>query len=277
MPPALPGVSDLAASQRWLQGAILAPGGPVGGAGLADADVMLASSAGLSAQQRLGIYRRGYRLRLLEAMRGLYPGLRALLGPELFDDFAQEYLDACPSGSRSLADLGGRLAGYLAAQRPDRAEPPARREAWIGVVIDLARYERAFAQVYDGPGTEGLTAPGEPPPLPEDPDRTVTLAPCLRALRLRSPVHAYCAAVRSGQTAAPPQARPVRLVLSRRDFVVTATELPAGPHRFLSALLAGCPVRLAARLAGAGAGDVGRWLHGWAESGWMLPGPPAHP
>ncbi len=276
MSPSLPGVSDLAASQHWLQRAILAPNWSAGGAGLTDAGDMLASSAGLSAQQRLGIYRRGYRLRLLEAMRGLYPGLRALLGPELFDDLAQEYLDACPSRSRSLADLGRRLAGHLAAQRPDRAEPPARREAWIGVVIDMARYELAFSEVYDGPGTEGLIAPGEPLLLPEDPDRVVTLAPCLRALRLRAPVHAYCAAVRDGQAPTPPESRPVRLVLSRRDFVVTATELPTDPHRFLSALLAGCPVRSAARLAGAGTADVGRWLRSWAASGWIVPGPAAH-
>ena len=237
---------------------------------------MLTSSAGLSAQQRLGIYRRGYRLRLLEAMRELYPGLRALLGPELFDDFAQEYLDACPPRSRSLADLGRRLAGYLAAQRPDRAEPPARREAWIGVVIDMARYELAFAEVYDGPGTEGLSVPGELPQPPGGGDWAITLAPCLRALRLRGPVHAYRAAVRGGQAPAPPESRPVRLALSRRDFVVTVTELPAGPHRFLSALLAGCPVRSAARLAGAGTADVGRWLSGWAASGWIVPGTTAH-
>lgn len=123
MSPPLPRVPDLAASQRWLQRAILAPGGSIDGVGLPDAGDMLASSDGLSAQQRLDIYRRGYRLRLLEAMRELQPGLRALLGPELFDDFVLEYLDACPSRSRSLADVGRRLAGYLAAQRPDRAEP----------------------------------------------------------------------------------------------------------------------------------------------------------
>jgi hypothetical protein len=270
-PPQL-GVPDLAASQRWLQHAILAPAGSVGGADLADANDMLGSSAGLTGRQRLNIYRRGYRLRLLEAMRGLYPGLRVLLGPELFDDFALEYLDACPSRSRSMADLGRQLAGHLAAQRPDRAEPPARREAWIGVVIDMARYERAFSEVYDGPGTEGRTTPGEPFLLPEDPDGAVAPAPCLRALRLRAPVHAYCAAVRGGQAPAPPQSRPVRLVLSRRDFVVTATELPTAPHRFLSALLAGCPVQSAARLAGAGTTDVGRWLRSWAANGWIVPG-----
>lgn len=140
----------------------------------------------------------------------------------------------------------------------------------------MARYERAFAEVYDGPGTEGLNVPGEPLLLPEDSERAVTLAPCLRALRLSAPVHAYCAAVRSGQAPAPPEFRPVRLILSRRDFVVTATELTAVPHRFLSALLAGCPVRSAARLAGAGTADVARWLRGWGASGWIMPGAPDH-
>jgi hypothetical protein len=234
---------------------------------------VLASSPDLSAGQRLGIYRRGYRLRLLEAMRGMHPGLRALLGAELFDDFVAGYLDACPSRSYTLSELDRRFAGYLAAQRPDRARPPAQREAWIGAVIDMVRYERAFAEVYDGPGTEDLVpvAPGSLPPVGEVRVQTVAMAPCLRALRLRAAVHSYCASVRSGQAPGPPECRPVRLVLSRRDYVVTATELPAAAQAFLSALLAGCPVRVAARRAQLETADATGLLRGWASRGWIVP------
>jgi hypothetical protein len=275
-------MTGLAESQRWLQHAIVDPGHPATPAGH-----VLASSPGLSAGERLGIYRRGYRLRLLEAMRGLHPGLRALLGPELFDDFAAAYLDACPSRSRTLSELDRRFAGYLATQRPDRVLPPARREAWVAVVIDLARYERAFAGVYDGPGTEGLVpaAPGSAAPGSVAPGswpwagegRAPAMAPCLRVLRLCAPVHSYCASVRSGQAPGPPQPRPVRLVLSRRDYVVTATELPVAAHRFLSALLAGCGARAAARRARLGAAEATGLLRNWASRGWTVPGNLAQP
>jgi Putative DNA-binding domain len=258
-------MASLAESQHWLQHAILdsgdhIPGDPGSGRSVA----MLSSSPGLTASQRLGIYRRGYRLRLFEAMRALHPGLRALLGPGLFDDFVAGYLDACPSRSYTLSELDRRFAGYLAIQRPDRARPPAQREAWIGVVTDMVRYERAFAQVYDGPGTEGPA----PPRMPR-PGRVMAMAPCLRALRLCAPVHSYYASVRNGQAPEPPECRPVRLVLSRRDYVVAATELPVAAHRFLSALLAGCPVPVAASRAQLQTADATGLLHGWAARGWI--------
>ncbi|MGW7001923.1 HvfC/BufC family peptide modification chaperone [Streptomyces sp. NPDC054933] len=210
-------------------------------------------------------------MRLLETMRGLHPGLRALLGPELFDDFALDYLDACPSGSYTLQRLDERFAGHLAAGRPDRDQPVHLRETWIDVMIDLARYERVLAEVYDGPGTEGTeatwTGPSEPGPEPLG--YRVLLAPCLRALRLCAPVHTYLAAVRRRGRADPPAPRPVCLAISRRDYVVTATEIASDSYQFLAALLGGAAVREAAGEAGLDTADAVSRLRGWRESGWV--------
>jgi hypothetical protein len=259
--------AGLAQAQRWLQRAILADQP----ASEPAAARVLAPAARLSAGECLGVYRRGYRLRLLETMAALHPGLRAWLGPDLFADFVLEYLDACPSRSYTLVELDRGFAAHLAERRPDRDRPPARREAWIDLLIDLARYERAFAEVYDGPGTEHL--PEHLPPRRPGSADTVRLAPCLRVLTACAPVHRYVAAVRAGQPPPPLTADPVRLALSRRDYVVTATELSPAACRFLSALLAGDPVRAAADRAALAADAAARLLDLWAGAGWLLPAP----
>jgi hypothetical protein len=266
--------AGLARAQRWLQQAILADQPAPEPA----AARVLAAAARLSAGECLGIYRRGYRLRLLETMAALHPGLRAWLGPDLFADFVLEYLDACPSRSYTLFELDRGFAAHLAARRPDRDQPAARRETWIDLLIDLARYERAFAEVYDGPGTEHLP-PGRagPPPRRPGPGGAVRLAPCLRVLAACAPVHRYVAAVRAGQPPPPLEAGPVRLALSRRDYVVTATELSPAACCFLSALLAGDPVRAAADQAALPPAAAARLLDLWAGAGWVLSGPTARP
>ncbi|MGK4579526.1 HvfC/BufC family peptide modification chaperone [Kitasatospora sp. HPMI-4] len=262
--------TGLAEAQRRFQHAILAPHGPG-----AEAGELLTASARLSAAQRLEVYRRGYRLRLLEAMRGLHPGLRALLGQELFDEFALDYLDACPSRSHTLSELNRRFTAHLAAHRPDRDRPPRLREAWIDVLIDLAHYERVFAEVYDGPGIEHLQ-PGQG--ARTFADGTVRPAPCLRVLTLCAPVHSYVASVRRGRPAEAPRPGTVRLAVSRRDFVVTTTELASGAHRFLSALLEGVPVPTAAAAADLARTEAERLLKTWAAVGWLLPcQAPHHP
>ncbi|UQA97401.1 HvfC/BufC N-terminal domain-containing protein [Streptomyces halobius] len=215
----------LADTQRWLQHAILTPDGPPDAV-----DEVLTPSTELSARQRLDVYRRGYRLRLLEAMRELHPALRALLGPELFDDFALDYLDARPSRSYTLCQLDARFVEHLCAHRPDRGLPDGQREGWVDVIVDLARYERAFAEVYDGPGTEG-GAPGWSGTVPAP-------ASCLRVLRVCAPVHTYHAAVRRGRPAEPPAPGPVHLALWRRDYTIKVTELEPDAYRLLSARLA---------------------------------------
>jgi hypothetical protein len=263
--------AGLAEQQQWLQQAVLAPDGPDPAE---PAEAMLTASARLDAARRLDIYRRGYRLRLLEAMRGLHPGLCALLGRELFEDFALDYLDACPSRSPSLHQLGQHFADHLAKRRPDRDRPPELRERWIDVVIDLARYEQVFAEVYDGPGIEGRSdqLASESIGL----DATVQPSPCLRLLTLCGPVHGYVAAVRRGGRPAPPEPRPVRLAVSRRAYLVTTTELAPDAYDFLTALLHSATVEAAAAEAELALPTAAQLLRGWVADGWLCRQPP-HP
>ncbi|MFC5185975.1 HvfC/BufC N-terminal domain-containing protein [Actinomadura harenae] len=256
----------LADVQHRFQYAVLASGA------LSDqATAMLAGTAELSAAQRLGIYRNGCRTRLLETMEHLHPALRSLLGDDLFRDFASGYLDAHPSRSSTLARLDEGFVDYLTAERPD----PGGSEAWVDILIDLARYERVFAEVYDGPGTE-RDAPSTGPQALDG--GRVVMAPCVRSLRVGAAVHEYHAAVRGGTTPPPLTPRPTRLVLWRRDYRVRVTALAPQAHDLLEALLAGATfdeARAASSLEPAAA-----WAHlrAWTASGWIRasaePAPP---
>ncbi|MGH3851299.1 MAG: DNA-binding domain-containing protein, partial [Pseudonocardiaceae bacterium] len=77
---------SLSRTQAWLQAAIQEPARTT-----SVCDVITASSK-LGPDERLAIYQRGYRARLLECMRTHYPVLCHLLGRDLFDAFAMEYL-----------------------------------------------------------------------------------------------------------------------------------------------------------------------------------------
>ena len=185
---------ELRQLQEWLRAVITDPGVDVA------PDAVVRSSSRLSAAQRLDLYRRSYRLRLLEAMRAFHPGLRQMLGHELFDEFALDYIRARPSRSYRLQRLGEGFADHLAATRPDLDGDP---EAWPSVMIDLARLERTFAEVYEAWGTEHevLPAAGD---LPAEPDpgwlaATVTPASCLRLVRSSFPAGPYLSAVRRGE------------------------------------------------------------------------------
>src|SRR5919197_5335299 len=131
-----PSDADLAAVQRWFQAAILDETPP------ADAADVLHQAA------RLDVYRKAYRARLLTCLRDTHPGLRHALGEELFDAFALDYLETHPSRRYTLFRLSEAFADHLAATRPgDRG--------WPDFIIDLARLERTFMEVYEGPGVEG--------------------------------------------------------------------------------------------------------------------------
>jgi hypothetical protein len=231
----------------------------------ADPEQVVRSTPGFSAAERLEMYRRGYRARLVESMRAHHPALRHALGDELFDEFALDYLAAHPPRSYTLLDLGSGFADHLAATRPEGGEE------WPDFVIDLARLERAFLEVYEGPGAERERL------LPGDAvrdDAPLAPVPCLRLLHARFPVGAYLLAVRSGGDPPLPAPGSSRLALSRRDYVVTITELDASGHALLSALMDGIPLRGAAVAAGLEADEARRRTRDWTEQGYFLSADP---
>ncbi|MGP4014881.1 HvfC/BufC family peptide modification chaperone [Saccharopolyspora sp. 5N708] len=256
-------VRDLAWIQCWMQRAMLAPEGLP-----PDVEQILTPSSRQSARERLAVYWRGYRLRLLETMRGLYPAVCQLLGRELFDEFALDYLNTSPPGSYSLFRLNDGFPEHLARTRPDADLPPEDRESWPNLVIDLAAFERAFNNVADGPGVEDDPVPD----IGLATDRVVA-APCLRLVPARFPVHEYVTAVRGGAEPLLPQSRPTFLVVSRRDYQVFTRELSAVQFRALRALVCGESVRSALREVDSAVAS--EWLAEWTQARFFAaPHPP---
>ncbi|MGH3855427.1 MAG: HvfC/BufC family peptide modification chaperone [Pseudonocardiaceae bacterium] len=253
------GGESLSRTQAWLQAAIREPARAT-----RVCDVITASSK-LGPDERLAIYQRGYRARLLECMRTHYPVLCHLLGRDLFDAFAAEYLRVNPSRSRTLGELGARFADHLNATRPDQHA----REEWIDLMVDIARFERAFTEIHAGSGMEG-NALLQPCPLPEPRSPAwdhalATPAPGLRLLTMGFPVHTYVTTVRHGKDAPPlPPRSSTHLVLSRHNYVVTVTELEPLWWHLLTALVAGYPLHKAALLAGMTNADATTCLQEWA-------------
>lgn len=86
--------------------------------------------------ERLAIYWRAYRLRLVETLHAMFPRLRRALGEPLFDDFALEFIQANPPRGWTLERLAETFPQWLAQTGPS--------EEWAVRIVDLARREGAF-------------------------------------------------------------------------------------------------------------------------------------
>jgi hypothetical protein len=231
----------------------------------ADLPKVIAPSRALSSHERLDIYAQAYYARLLECLREEFPALRHAVGDEAFDALAFGYLQQHPSSSYTLADLGSAFPDYLQATRD-----PADGD-WPQLLIDLARLERTYSEVFDGPGCERgpqLTAADLQAIPPEHwPQARLQMAPCFRLLELSYPVHEFATAVRNrtGDREVPlPAAARTLLAITRRDYVVRRYPLSETQHQLLAALASGETIESAiASVADAAGEDLGNALHTW--------------
>jgi len=242
-------LTHLDATQRWMHRTLIAPGTVAG------VDETLLSSPNLSAAAGLGIYRRGYFLRIAACMREQFPALCHALGRALFDDFVADYIRSHPPQSHTLYDLGRRFAGFLEECRPDRDLPAPQREPWIDFMIDLARFEYQLFALFDAPGHEG-----KPFAQPGTPDRLLRLQPAFALGAYGFDVARYYHAVRQSEDAALPPAQPCHVALVRTDYITRTIALSAPHYLFLKTMVEGGGVEEAvvavARYTGADADAV---------------------
>lgn len=242
--------------QRWMQSVITHPAGVTAGIGSdaargqidvapVDIEQVITRSRALDSIGRLQVYSNAYYARLLECLAVEFPTLRHAAGEEAFGAFCVGYLQQCPSTSYTLNQLGARLPEYLAGTRPPR-ETDDDAPDWPDFLIELARLERTYYEVFDGPGEEALPLldPRELAAGPPDawPDVRLQTVDSLCLMEFRFPVHAYATAVREGTSPAPPDPRRTWLAINRRDYIVRRRPLSRIQFELLTGLQQGRPL-----------------------------------
>lgn len=66
----------------------------------------------VSVDDRLGIYKDAYKLRLIECLTTSFPAVHLYLGTEAFEEVCSSYIDAYPSTYRSIRWYGDTLADF---------------------------------------------------------------------------------------------------------------------------------------------------------------------
>lgn len=212
--------------------------------GLSAEDVV-AETRGLSAHERLSIYARGYVLRLLECMRADFPALHDLVGEEVFDAFAKAYIITRPPASPSLYHLSADFPRFLEETRPKDSRVEAGLNALLELPSELARLERACAEVTRARGTEeddpASYVPLTPPEIFSG-ELTLQATPCLRLLELKFPLVEYLRSAGRGEHPAPPAPRTSFAAIGRSNYHVCMEEAAHWQFAFLKAC--GSPVTL---------------------------------
>ncbi|QDT49752.1 hypothetical protein Pan258_38070 [Symmachiella dynata] len=281
---------DLATIQRWMQSVISYPGGVTAGVETAAAQDQIAITAAeieqvvnrsekLDAVHRMEVYSGAYFARLLECMRGEFPVTQATVGEELFDQFVVGYLNTYPSRSYSLGHLGENFANYLAETSP---RDEGQITQWAEFVIDLARLEWAFNEVFDGPGAEAdpKLSPEQLRNVPADqwPDAKLAVVPSLRLMEFSHPVSQFFTAKRRDATTPIPDPQASFLAISRREYIVRRFDLNRAQFELLQCLVAGETVGDAIAQAAEFyeddvqqfAADLGEWFRQWAAEQFFL-------
>ena len=243
-------LADFGALQAWMQNAILSDDA-------AGARERVVESNRMTAAARVGVYARGYALRLIECLRSEYPALRAWVGDQVFDLFALGYIRATPSHSYTLYDYGAGFADHLWATRP----PEAAADGLESAPAALARVERARAECARARGLE-REAPAAANPAAIDPALTLlpgmasrfSLPDSVRLLRVDFDVAAMIAAADDGRRPAAPAYRPCCYAVARRQWRLSVHPLTPGRMAWLEGLAAagGDPFRAAALASEAG-------------------------
>jgi hypothetical protein len=227
----------------------------------------------LSPVEQAEIYRGQFWLRHRDALYEDYPGLAYILGEDGFEQFLRDYLLACPPDSWTLRDLGNRIATFAASYEgfPDDK---------AGLARDMAAFELAFIDVWDGEEAEPITLE-RVESIPPEAWITAEIAfhPLLSLLTLDHPVHVLRKKIRADE-------EPSLEVASEPTFValwrghngrVHYRGISAGEDALIRSLRAGDDLGTACERAveriedaAALAGELQSWFRGWAKRGWIV-------
>jgi hypothetical protein len=186
----------------------------------------------LSAVRHLNIYRHSYIARLRSCMQSQFSALAHALGEELFESFADQYLDAYPSESYTLNTLGERFADFLEQTRPDAGQE--QKENWPDFMIELAAFEYALSQIFDETAIENYSMA-----QPDTPDELLKLMPLIRLFHHRFPVCGYYLEFTQGKSPELPFPEESFCIVTRRQYQLGLFPIRAAQYYFLELMQKG--------------------------------------
>jgi hypothetical protein len=216
----------LAQIQNWMQSALVGQDGRAVSSGT---ESLVNESSRLTAARHLGIYRFSYIARLRECMKNQFSALAYALGEELFQMFADQYLDAYPSASYTLNELGRRFPDYLQETRPDVVREEG--EPWVEFIIQLARFEYTLSLIFDATCDEEARPANE-----TTPDENLRLNPLLRLFHHPYPVCRYYLEVTRKKEPELPLPEDSYCAVARNNYGLSLLEIKPAQYHFLETL-----------------------------------------
>ena len=116
----------------------------------ADTNMPLKPAGKLSIQKAFEVYHDSYVQKLTEALEKTFEAVYWVVGADLFNKIAKQYIDTEPSVSYNLEDYGGNFPEFLNGHRLTKGVP---------FLPDLARFEWTYKNLYHR---------ANPEPLPSD-------------------------------------------------------------------------------------------------------------
>ena len=214
--------------QSWMQSALLRQDLPVRVAG---AENLVNASSRLTAARHLNIYRQSYIARLRDCMKTQFSALAFALGEELFQMFADQFLDAHPSDSYTLGELGRKFPAFLESTRPDREQE--EKESWIDFMIELARFEYTLSEIFEAREEESK------PATESTPDENLKCAPLLQIFYHRFPVCRYYMDVTRKNEPELPFEEDSYAAVTRINYRLSLVEIKPAQYHFLERLIGG--------------------------------------
>ena len=141
----------------------------------------------LTSFERLEIYNRQYWFRLFSSFEEDFPGVQAVVGRKQFQGLMRAYLEAHPSTSFTLRNLGSQLVNWL-EENPEWATPHSE------MAIEMARLEWAHIEAFDNAIWPTLAVEARAQIGAES---RLTLQPHLRLVEAHYPVDDALIAVRN--------------------------------------------------------------------------------
>jgi hypothetical protein len=197
---------------------------------------------GKATAKRYDVYRNNVTVSLIDALAAIYPAVQRITGVEFFRAMARFHVRTSPPTSPLLFDYGHGFPAFIDAYEHAQDMP------WLA---DVARIERAWLDAYHAADARLLTADALAAVSADTLGELVfTPHPAARIVRSRYPAVAIFTMNRGEGPVTPLRSSAAEdALITRPDMEVTVRHLPPGGAEFLTSLIEGKPLSVAADAA----------------------------